>query len=127
MDNLTLQSFCIANNIKYLTYNSFYHFKDEHVSTWNQDLKELIDSMQEVYYHIDSPITKERSTTSFDWKKSWDLIKTPNFYRKDEPISTFNQFIKANLKDPYIGLHPSPEGHKIWAKELANYLKEHII
>lgn len=127
MDNLTLQSFCIANNIKYLTYNSFYHFKDEHVSTWNQDLKELIDSMQEIYYHIDSDVTKVRSTNSFDWKKSWDLIKTPNFYRKDEPISTFNQFIKANLKDPYIGLHPSPEGHKIWAKELANYLKEHII
>jgi len=127
MDNLTLQNFCIANNIKYLIYNSFYQFKDSHVSTWNQDLTKLIDSLSKVGYNIDSEITKERSVKTFDWKKSWDQIKTPNFYRKNKPVSTFNEFIQANLKDPYVGLHPNPEAHRIWAKEIARYLKEYIL
>ena len=87
----------------------------------------MIDNLTEVGYCIDSETTKERSIKTFDWKKSWDQIKTPNFYRKNETVSTFNEFIQNNLKSPYIGLHPNPEAHKIWAEEIARYLKENII
>tara|TARA_R110000803_G_scaffold35764_2_gene77181 strand:- start:1682 stop:2560 length:879 start_codon:yes stop_codon:yes gene_type:complete len=127
MDNLTLQNFCIANNIKYLTYSSFYQIKQEHVSLWNKDFTEAIDQMYNTYYPIDDDISKTRGVKSFDWKKTWNLIKSPNYYMKDKEVCTFNQFIQKNLKDPYVGLHPNPEAHRIWAKEIARYLKSNIL
>lgn len=127
LDNLNFQNFCIANNIKYLVYNSFYQIRHKHVSSWDQDLTELIDKLHKQTYSIDDPDTKKRSFVDFNWKDSWNQIKSPNYYRKNEPLGTFNQFIKSKLENPYVGLHPSPEAHKIWAQEIATYLKENII
>ena len=83
--------------------------------------------MHNTYYPIDDDISKTRGVKSFDWKKTWNLIKSPNYYMKDKEVCTFNQFIQKNLKDPYVGQHPNPEAHRIWAKEIARYLKSNIL
>lgn len=127
MDNLTLQNFCIANNIKHLAYSSFYQVPGKQVPEWNKNFSEAIDKMAEDYYHYDNDVSKTRNTKCFDWNKTWELIKFPNYYKKDQDICTFNEFIQANLKDPYEGQHPNPEAHRIWAKEIARYLKEYIL
>lgn len=127
MDNLTLQNFCIANNIKYLIYNSFYQISTEPVWTWNRNLTQAISELQIMPYNEDNPDTKVRTEHRMAWKKMWNQVKAPNFYKKDQKLSTFNEFILDKLENPYIGMHPSPQAHNLWAKELADYLKEHII
>lgn len=127
LDNLTLQNFCIANNIKYLMYNSFYQIPHKPVWTWNRNLTESISKLDVMSYSIDSPDTKTRNFERVSWMKMWNQVKSPSFYRKDQELSTFNEFILDKLENPYVGMHPSPEAHKLWARELASYLKNHII
>lgn len=127
MDNLQLQNFCLVNNIKYLMYDSFYQISGKHVNQWKMNIDFLIKKMKNYQYSIDNPESYERIVKMHDWANVWNQIKSPNFYKKGESGNTFNEFIQSKLKNPYIGLHPSPEAHLIWAKELANYLKEYII
>ena len=126
-NNLNLQNFCIANGIKYMMYDSFYQVADTHVREWDKSLEDLFQEMVNYSYAVDSPDTFDRKSYIHDWKLVWNQIKSPNFYRKNEPGNTFNEFIKSKLSNPYIGLHPSPEAHDIWAQEIARYLKEHIL
>ena len=127
MNNITLQSWCEANNIKYLTYNSFYQIEGKDIQEWRMNIRSMIDKMAKYQYSIDFPDHENRWMLQHDWMSIWNTVKSPNFYKKDKPDNTFNDFIQTKLKDPYIGLHPSPEGHKVWAKELARYIKKYIL
>ena len=127
MTNLQLQNFCRANNIKYVVYNSFYQTANKSVDEW-EDLNvnnEL--SVMKASTFIETGTTENRNVHTLDWYAMWDQISDTNFYKKDQKKNTFNSYIKEHCTNPYTGLHPSPEGHRAWAKELASYLTKVII
>lgn len=127
IDNLTIKGFCESNNIKYLLFDSFYQVANAHVDKWHKPaMEQVIDKMKKHSYMVGYEKLK-REPLILNWLNIWNEIKFPYFYNKDKPNNTFNQFIKSNLENPYIGLHPSPEAHDIWAQEVARYLKKHIL
>lgn len=127
MDNITIKSFCEANNIKYLLFDSFYQIGYEPASNWDKpSIYKDIDKMKKHHYFTGYE-ESNRKINVHAWDKVWDQVKFPNFYHKDTPKSTFNDFIQQKLDNPYIGLHPSPEAHDVWAQEIAGYIKNHII
>jgi hypothetical protein len=67
-------------------------------------------------------------------KKSINIILTDEeiddirYYNKNQTSNSFKSFIEnSNIDDPITGIHPSPEGHAIWAKELAEYITKHSL
>lgn len=127
MTNLQLQNFCRANNIKYMCYNSFYQVPNKSVEEWvDLNIKEeLLDITLFGYTKCGFP--PKRDQVTHDWEAVWNEISDVNFYKKDKKSNTFNSYIREHCFNPYIGLHPSPEGHRAWAKEVASYLKNTII
>lgn len=124
MNNLQLQNFCKANDIKLLMYNSFYQVAKETVDKWTDlNVKLELESMK-VYQYKAYHESQAVQEVQHDWGKIWELINSTIFYKKDLPENTFNSYIKNTCSNPYIGLHPSPEGHYEWAKELARYLEQ---
>jgi len=127
MNVLQLQTFCEANNIKWMCYNSFYQIKDKNVQDWvDLSIKDELNGMITLGY-IQTTSNGYRKSISTDYVKSWNLVNPINFYKKDENNNTFRTFIMKNCNDPFVGWHPSEEGHKAWAKELARYITENIL
>lgn len=127
IDNITIKSFCEANKIKYLLFDSFYQVGGEHVDKWEKPpIEKVIEGMSK-YVYASGYENLKREYNTIDWIKIWNEIKFPNFYYKYKNKNTFNDFIQSKLDNPYIGLHPSPEAHDIWAEEIATYLKKYIL
>lgn len=128
---LQLQNFCQANNIKWLCFNSFYQTPNSNPNDW-QDLKiadEVIRLQGKIGAHVyqQSTAPLNRKTHSNAYSALWSSIDPVRFYKKDHTQNTFKSFIEDpanNVAEPLTGWHPSPEGHKSWAKELARYIKE---
>lgn len=127
MNVLQLQTFCEANNIKWMCYNSFYQVKDKNVQDWvDLNIKEELEGMATVGYNqMTSDIVRVHN--SMNYNNIWNLINPVNFYKKDEKDNTFRTFIMNNCTVPFVGWHPSEEGHKAWAKELSGYIKDNIL
>lgn len=127
MNVLQLQNFCLANNIKWVCYNSFYQTKDTNIDLWTDlNIREELNGMLTARYH---EMTSNCVRKPLDWNYSniWETINPVNFYKKDEDKNTFRSFIFENCNNPLQGWHPSEEGHKAWAKELSRYIKTNII
>ncbi len=127
IDNITIKSFCESNNIKYLLFDSFYQVAGEPTSKWEKPPIEKVIKKMNKHTYLTNYEQYNRIPIMFEWGNIWDEIKFPNFYNKGKAGNTFNEYIQARLEKPYIGLHPSPEAHNVWAEELARYLKEHIL
>lgn len=127
MNVLQLQTFCEANKIKWLCYNSFYQVGDRNVQDWRDlSIKDELEGMATLRYNqMTSDIV--RTPVDMNYKNTWNLISPINFYKKDEKNNTFRTFIMNNCDNPFVGWHPSEEGHKVWAKELSRYIKENIL
>lgn len=127
MNVLQLQNFCDANNIKWLCYNSFYQVSNKNVQDWvDLNVKDELKDMSTFGYH-QTTSDCVRKHIGMNYSNIWKTIKSNNFYKKDEDNNTFRTFIMKNCDKPFEGWHPSEEGHKAWAKELSNYIKENIL
>lgn len=127
IDNITIKSFCESNNIKYLLFDSFYQVAGEPADNWAKPPIEKVIRQMNKHTYLSGYENFNRVPNMLDWQKIWDQVKFPYFYNKDKANSTFNDYIKTKLENPYIGLHPSPEAHDVWAEEVARYLKKHIL
>lgn len=124
---LQFQNFCNQHNIKWLSYNAFYQVPKEIVERWHdlnmaKELKTISDRLG-FYQYYDSK-KPGRAFDAFDFRQTWATIDPVRFYKKDQDTSTFRSFIEKNVKKPLTGWHPSPAGHKAWAKELVRYVQE---
>ena len=127
---LQLQNFCTANNIKWMCFNAFYQTPNESPNGWNDlEIKKEIKKLKHrigdhVYQKSTDPL--KRITHTNDYSALWNSIDPVRFYKKDQPNTTFKSYIEDpanNVNPPLTGWHPSPEGHKAWAIELARYIK----
>ena len=128
MNVLQFQNFCNAHNIKWMCFNSFYQTPTADIKEW-KDLN-IKNELKELHsgggpYHISSDEDSKRRYYQFTYTDLWDNIDPIRFYKKDKPNNTFNSFIKKSNANPVLhGWHPSPESHKLWAKELVRYINE---
>lgn len=127
MNVLQLQNFCDANNIKWVCYNSFYQVGDRNVADWvDLNIENEIKTMSVAGY-LEISTNGTRTSITHDYSNIWKIINSSNFYKKNEDENTFRSFIMKNCTSPFEGWHPSEEGHKAWANEIARYLKENIL
>lgn len=128
MNVVQLQNFLNVHNIKWLCFNSFYQTPQKHIDEWEDlnvamELKKIKNSMGG--FLTQSPNDRVRKFSSFDYSNLWGIVDPIRFYLKDKTNNTFKSFIeKSNISRPFNGWHPSPEGHKIWADELYNYINK---
>ena len=129
---LQLQNFCTAHNIKWMCFNSFYQTPNESPGQWN-DLN-IIDEIEKIkgriggheYQISTNPLKRIKHIN--DYSALWASIDPVRFYKKDKPNNTFKSYIetpKNKVIPPLVGWHPSPRGHKAWARELFRYIKQH--
>jgi len=119
------QNFCIAHNIKWLSFNAFYQTPHLKPNEW-QDLNMIseisnVDRNLYVYAYSENGIRKEKKPK---FETLWQTVDPIRFYKKDLPNNTFKSFIQQNVDDPWVGWHPSPEAHTVWAEELIRYIKK---
>lgn len=120
---LQFQNFCNAHNIKWLCYNAFYQTPNKCPNEW-EDL-DMLEELKRIdlgsYSYSDNG---KRKFKQINFETLWDTIDSVRFYKKDQLGNTFKSFIETNVDNPWIGWHPSPEGHEAWAIELVKYIKE---
>lgn len=127
MNVLQLQTFCVANNIKWLCYNSFYQVSNKNVEEWKDlNIREELSDMHTAGYHLITSDFK-RQHIGLNYTNIWEIINPINFYKKDQDDNTFRTYIMKNTSKPFEGWHPSEEGHRAWSKEISRYLKENIL
>jgi hypothetical protein len=118
---LQFQNFCEVNNIKYLSFNSFYQVPKSDIHEWcDLNIKdELLKNTMEGYM---CTINGNRKNYLYNYINIWDTLSNKNFYKKDVKNNTFKSYIEKTCNVPFTGWHPSPEGHIKWADELYDYL-----
>jgi hypothetical protein len=127
---IQLDNFCRSHNIKFLQFNAFYQTPNSNIDTWQElNIKEELGKLKLSGYQYTDSDSKVRQHNLFDYAATWSNVR--NFYKKDQPNSTFKSFIdNAGLDNPYCtigqgaGWHPSPEAHAAWAQELHKYIQE---
>tara|TARA_Y100000296_G_scaffold60622_1_gene70308 strand:+ start:6405 stop:7256 length:852 start_codon:yes stop_codon:yes gene_type:complete len=128
MDVLTLQNLCNQYNIKWLCFNAFTSVsknKNDFGNWTDLDVRKILN--KEPFPHIEPPIRVDsREKYSLNYLPVWDTIDKIRFYKKDKKDNTFRSFISKNVnkEDRWNGIHPSPQSHKLWAKELYNYIQD---
>lgn len=127
MNILQFENFCKANNIKWLSFNSFYQNVGTSIEQWEDvNIKNEISTLQLTThpYHTNKSFNREYYKEGYI--SLWDSIDSVRFYKKNETNNTFKSFIEANNTDTiYSGWHPSETSHKIWAEELVNYITKY--
>jgi hypothetical protein len=124
---INFQNWCIANNLKWLCFNSFQQVKNLDINEWQDlnvrnEIEALTHRLGGYHYHDNSNV---RKNTSYDLMPLWDQVDKVRFYKKDQENNTFKSFItEHNKTNAFNGWHPSPESHQIWAQELWSYIKE---
>jgi hypothetical protein len=131
-DVVQLQNFCKAHNIKWMCFNSFYQVPFTQVEEWHDlDIRKELEKLtgkQAGYQYQSSKDRLKRKSSMNDYTALWDTVDPIRFYKKDQPCSTFKSYVEhpdTNVKKVFCGWHPSPESHKAWAKEIANYITKH--
>lgn len=126
---ITFQNWCIANNLKWLCFNSFQQIKNSNIDEWvdlnvRDEIEALTNRLGGYQYHS-SDDSVVRKNASYNLMSLWDQVDSVRFYKKDQVNNTFKSFItEHNPTNPFNGWHPSPESHQIWAQELWSYIKE---
>ena len=126
---INFQNWCIANNLKWLCFNSFQQVKNLNIDEWvdlnvRDEIGALTNRLGGYQYHS-SDDSVVRKNASYDLMALWDQVDSVRFYKKDQANNTFKSFItQHNTTNPFNGWHPSPESHQIWAQELWSYIKE---
>lgn len=129
MNQLQLQDFLNARGIRWLAFNAFYQSPKENIDRWKSlDVRDEIARLHMDEYHwMPGPGEQgSRTLTRYDYGPVWDQIDPVRFYRKDQEVSTFKDFIDATVPADIrmCNWHPSPQSHEAWANELAKYLCE---
>ena len=122
---MMLQNFCTVHNIDWLCFNSFYQTPGKNITEWNDlNIMTELDRLEAMGYQYQElfKIPLDRDNQCYNYKAQWELIDSDRFYKKDQPDSTFRSFINKNVEVPLNNWHPSPEGHKAWARELYDYI-----
>lgn len=123
---IQFQNFCIANNIKWLCFNSFYQTPNKDVRDWN-DL-DVVNELKKINiggYQIGISNSIKRTYQQYEYNSLWETVDQIRFYKKNEKTNTFKSFIESKNVDPiYNGWHPSPNSHKLWAEELVSYINK---
>lgn len=129
MNILQFENFCKANNINWLSFNSFYQNVGTSIENWKDiDLKFELEklNLQNQPYHTNN--TFDRKYYKQEYVSLWQSIDSIRFYKKNKINNTFKSFIEnTENKNPYTGWHPSENSHKLWAQELYNYIKQNKI
>ena len=126
---INLQNWCVANNLKWLCFNSFQQVQNLNINEW-QDLNvrneiEALTNRLGGYHYHSSDDGNVRNHEPYNLMPLWDQVDNVRFYKKDQENNTFKSFItEHNKTNTFNGWHPSPESHKIWAHELWSYIKE---
>lgn len=126
---INFQNWCIANNLKWLCFNSFQQVRGLNINEW-QDLNvrneiEALTNKLGGYHYFSSDEGNVRNNAPYNLMPLWDQVDKIRFYKKDQENNTFKSFItEHNKTNTFNGWHPSPESHKIWAHELWSYIKE---
>jgi hypothetical protein len=128
MNVLQFQNFCKVHNIKWMCFNSFYQTPNENISDWvDLNVRKELENVHAGggQYHISTDSDDLRRYYQFRYIDLWNTVDPIRFYKKDMDNNTFYSFIKnSNLQQKFIGWHPSPGSHEIWADELIRYIKE---
>jgi hypothetical protein len=129
---ITFEHFCKSNGIKFLHFNAFYTARTTtglSVSSWKDlelhaELKKLDNTMASYNTYFDSDAPGVLQSTMNNYSDLLEDIDHIRYYNKYQPENSFKSFIEnsKDIKTPLSGLHPSAEGHSIWAKELARYI-----
>jgi hypothetical protein len=126
MNILQFENFCKANNIKWLSFNSFYQNVGTSIEVWKDiDIKLELQKLhlQNHPYHTNKNF--EREYYKQEYVSLWESIDSIRFYKKNKKNNTFKSFMEQNaINNPYSGWHPSEESHLIWANELYDYIKQ---
>jgi hypothetical protein len=132
MNVIQLQNFCNQHNIKWLCFNSFYQTPNtSSPKEWKDiNVKEELKIMKNFGLLHDYTLTlsDKRKNKLYEYVSLWDTIDEKRFYKKDQPNNSFKQFMEINNpENTYVGWHPSPSSHKVWANELYKYIIENKI
>ena len=127
MNILQFENFCKANNIKWLSFNSFYQNVGASIEDWKDvNIKNELISLKLSNHPYHTNKSFDREYYKQEYISLWDSIDDVRFYKKNEINNTFKSFIETNnLNTIYSGWHPSESSHKIWADELVNYIKKY--
>jgi hypothetical protein len=126
---INFQNWCVANNLKWLCFNSFQQVRDLNINEWQDlnvrnEIEALTNKLGSYHYHS-SDEGNVRNNAPYNLMPLWDQVDNVRFYKKDQENNTFKSFItEHNKTNTFNGWHPSPESHKIWAQELWSYIKE---
>jgi hypothetical protein len=126
---INFQNWCVANNLKWLCFNSFQQVRDLNINEWQDlnvrnEIEALTNKLGGYQYHS-SDEGNVRNNAPYNLMPLWDQVDNVRFYKKDQENNTFKSFItEHNKTNTFNGWHPSPESHKIWAQELWSYIKE---
>lgn len=128
MNVLQLQNFFKINNIKWLCFNSFYQVKGKNPNEWTDlDIKCELSKLKLDTCKIlknNENFDNERIYYTYNYEPIWNTIDPIRFYKKNESDNTFRSFMEKESSKPYIGWHPSPESHMLWAEELFGYINK---
>jgi hypothetical protein len=127
MNILQFENFCKANNIKWLSFNSFYQNVGTSIETWKDvNIKNELLQLQLTTHPYHTNKSADRKYYKQEYISLWNSVDNIRFYKKNETNNTFKSFIETNnLNTIYSGWHPSESSHKIWADELVNYIKKY--
>lgn len=132
MNNILLQNFCTANNIKWMAFNSFYQ-TNRNLFVWKDlNIKEKAHGLKLDSYPFSQKVLNDPNNTElkrengiYNYGLLWETVDPLRFYKRDEHKNSFKNFIETcDHKPIYNGMHPSAESHKKWALELQRYIYE---
>jgi hypothetical protein len=123
------QNFCKQQQVKFLSFNSFYRIKNLDINRW-ADIN-VTKELNEINYpsHV---ITDSKNNVRDNYKPDYNLIwsevDSTRYYNKDEKNSTFKTYVDLMCGvNGYNGWHPNETGHMVWAEELYRYIIENKI
>lgn len=123
MNVLLFQNFCDVNKIKWLCFNSFYQSSDMFEKWSDLDLSLELGKLNLDTYRYSDHFNNVQHQC-YEYNSLWNTINDIRFYKKNQVNNTFKSFMELNTKNPYNGMHPSPDSHLVWAEELYSYIQK---
>ena len=105
-----LQLFMQQYKINYLFFQAFYQRQDIRIRDWK-----------------DNPYSRDYQGQPD--QTVWDIIDPIRFMHKNEEVHSFHNYLKtkSNYNDLMLNLHPSEQGHTVWAEHIRDYCKDNNI
>ncbi len=124
-----LQNFCLAHNVNWMCFNSFYQTSGLGIRDWHDvNISEELEMLYKrvgAYTYITHQPDSGRQLEFMDYRMIWNQIDPVRYYNKDQKFNTFKTFIQRSGRpydEMFSGYHPSPQGHEVWANELFSYI-----